>query len=163
MINSSNNIRVAFSTGNSFISKAIRWFTSSKASHCFFIYYDIDWSRDMVLEATEGGYKITPLSFYQQDITDVFTPKYSVETGLSKSIDWLGEGYNYTGLVGMIWVELGKWLKRKWKNPLRNSSTMFCSEAISRIMMESNYPGTEKWDPQSIDPEMLIEFFENEK
>ena len=39
---------------------------------------------------------------------------------------------------------------------------MFCSEAIARVMKESNYPGTEDWDPESIDPEILIEFFEKE-
>ena len=67
------------------------------------------------------------------------------------------------GLFGMIWVELGRWLKRKWKNPWRSSKTMFCSEAVARVMVDSEYPGTKGWDVQSIDPEMLIEFFEKEQ
>lgn len=157
------NIQVGFSTSKDYwLSKIIRWFTDSKASHCFFIYYDEDWQRNMVLEATEGGYKITPFSYYEADLVAKFTPKYSVETGLTKSIDWLGEGYDYVGLIGMIWVEIGRWLKRNWYNPCRDPKAMFCSEAIARVMKESNYPGTEDWDPESIDPEMLIEFFEKE-
>jgi hypothetical protein len=157
------NIQVGFSTSkNSWISKIIRWFTDSTVSHCFFIYWDKDWQRDMILEATEGGFKITPFSNYEKDLVAAFTPKYSVEQGLIKSIDWLGEDYDYVGLIGMIWVELGRWLHRKWRNPWRDAKSMFCSEAISRIMIESNYPGTSGWDPQSIDPQMLMNFFSKE-
>ena len=156
--------RIAFSTSkDSWISKIIRWFSNSTVSHCFFVYYDEDWKREMVLEATEGGFRIVPYSFYENEVVKIFIPKYSIEEGLKQSIDWLTEGYNYWGLFGMSWVELGKWLKKKWKNPLRSSNTMFCSELIARVMMVSSYPGIEDWDIQSIDPEMLMDFFEEEK
>ena len=158
------NIRIGFSTSKtSWISKAIRWFTAGKSSHTFVVYEDTNFGRTMVMEATQGGFKITPFSQYEPSIVAIYTPKYPIDTGLKVAIDWLGEGYNYEGLFGMAWVELGRWLKRKWRNPWRSSTTMFCSEAVARIMKDSSYPGTEGWEVQSVDPEMLIEFFEAEK
>ena len=155
--------RIGFSTSKtSWVSKIIRWFTDGRASHCFFIYRDTDWNRDMVLESTQGGYKTTPFENYKSSLIAEFTPKYDIEVGLAKSIDWLGEGYDYKGLFGMAWVELGRWLRRKWVNPWRGADTMFCSEAVARVLIESRYPGTKGWDPQSIDPEMLQRFFEKE-
>lgn len=154
--------RIGFSTSKtSFVSKAIRWFTSGASSHVFLIYYDVDFGRDMVMEATQGGFKITPFS--RHTAIKVVEPKYPIENGLASAVDWLGAEYDYAGLFGMAWVELGRWLKRKWRNPSRSSSAMFCSEAVARVMIESNYPGTTTWDAQSIDPEMLMDFFEREQ
>jgi len=156
--------RIGFTTSKtSWISRIIRWFTAGRSSHTFVVYHDVDFERDMIMEATEGGFKITPFSRYESSLVAIFTPKYSIEVGLRKSVDWLGEGYDYAGLFGMAWVELGRWLKRKWRNPWRDSKTMFCSEAVARIMIDSDYPGTKGWDPQSIDPEMLLDFFEKER
>jgi hypothetical protein len=157
-------VRVGFSTSKtSLVSKIIRWFTKSSASHCFFVYYDVDWKRDMVMEATQGGFRIVPYTHYEGSIVALFTPKMSLDDGLVKAVEWLGADYDYFGLFGMAWVELGRWLKKKWKNPWRDPQAMFCSEAVAFVMIESNYPGTEDWDSQSIDPEMLIEFFKAEE
>ena len=156
--------RIGFSTSKtSWISRIIRWFTLGSSSHVFFIYFDTDWKRDMVMEATQGGFKITPFSQHAGGTIKIVTPKFSIEEGLTKAVDWLGEGYDYAGLFGMAWVEFGRWLGRKWRNPLRSSKTMFCSEAVARAMIESKYPGVMEWDPQSIDPEMLLEFFLKEQ
>ena len=156
--------RVGFSTSKkSWVSRIIRWFTKSKTSHTFLVYYDQDWSRDMIMESTEGGYKISPYSKYESEVVAVFTPKQSIEVGLAKSVDWLGEAYDYTGLIGMMWVEFGRWIKRKWHNPLHSSNAMFCSEAVVRVLQDSNYPGADQFDPTSTDPEMLLEFFEKEQ
>lgn len=156
--------RIGFSTSKtSWVSRIIRWFTSGRSSHVFFIYWDVDFDREMVMEATQGGFRIVPFTHYENSIVKIVEPRYSFETGFNNAIDWLGEGYDYAGLFGMAWVELGRWLGRKWRNPLRSGTTMFCSEVVARVMLESEYPGTEGWDPQSIDPEMLIEFFEKEE
>jgi hypothetical protein len=155
--------RIGFSTSKtSWISRIIRWFTGGKSSHTAVVYWDTDFERDMIMGATDGGFKITPFSHYEKSLVAIYTPKYPIDVGLKKAVDWLGEGYDYGGLFGMAWVELGRWLKRKWRNPWRDSKTMFCSEAVARIM-DSGYPGTKGWDAQSIDPEMLIEFFEKEQ
>lgn len=154
--------RIGFSVSNSWISKIICWFTKGRTSHTFLIYYDIDFERDMVMEATEGGYKITPFSKYQKDTIAIFEPKQSIEYGLKKSIDNLEEKYDYIGLIGMMWVCLGAFLKRKWRNPLASSKAMFCSEAIVKVLQWSNYPGSEQFESFSTTPEDLLVFFEKE-
>ena len=155
--------RVMFTTSKtSWISKIIRWFSAGRTSHTGFVYYDQDWSRDMVMEATQGGYRIVPFEHYTNSLVAIFTPKHPIEVGLAKSVDWLGQGYDYKGLIGMAWVELGRWLKRKWKNPLQSSNSMFCSEAVVRVLQGSAYPGAESFDPGSTDPETLLKFFEQE-
>lgn len=156
--------RIGFSTSKtSWVSKIIRWFTDGKTSHTFLVYYDEDFKRDMVLEATQGGFRIVPFSHYEKSLVAIFTPKYSVDEGLQKAVDWLGENYDYEGLLGMAWVELGRWLGRKWHNPLHSAHAMFCSEAVVRIMQGANYPGSEVFDPASTDPEMLLKFFQQEQ
>lgn len=157
------SIRVGFSTSDGWVSRIIRWFTSSKVSHCFFVYYDIDWERDMVLEATSGGFRVVPYSIYEKNTLFLLTPKFPVADGFKKALDWLGSGYDYAGLLGMSWVEVGRWLKRKWRNPYRNPKEMFCSEAVVRVLQAANYPGTESMDAQSVDPQMLLDFFSLEK
>jgi hypothetical protein len=117
----------------------------------------------MVMEATQGGIKITPFSQHEGSTIKVFTPKYPLDAGLAKAVDWLGEGYDYMGLFGMAWVEFGRWLGRKWRNPLRSSKTMFCSEFVVRVMQEVKYVGAMSWDSQSTDPEVVFEFFEKEQ
>lgn len=157
-------IRVGFSTSkHNPLSKLIRWFTRSTVSHAFLIYWDTDWQRDMVMEATSGGVRIVPIEHYEKQIVCVFTPKHPLDAGLAKAVDWLGEHFDYSGLVGMVWVRIGRWLGRKWRNPLRSAHGMFCSEFVSRTMVAVPYPGTGQWDPQSIDPQALVEFFSKEQ
>jgi hypothetical protein len=155
--------RVGFSTSKtSWVSKIIRWFTAGRTSHTFLVYHDSDWGREMVMEATQGGYRIVPFEHYKNSLVAIFTPKHSIDVGLAKSVDWLGENYDYKGLFGMAWVELGRWLKRKWRNPWQSSTSMFCSEAVVRVLQGSSYPGAEQFDPGSTDPETLLRFFEKE-
>jgi hypothetical protein len=116
----------------------------------------------MVMEATQGGFRLVPFTRYEKSLVALVEPRFSIDYGLTKAVDWLGEGYDYAGLFGMAWVEFGRWLGRKWRNPWRDSKTMFCSEAVARVLVESNYPGTSCWDPQSVDPERLLKLFEEE-
>jgi hypothetical protein len=119
----------------------------------------------MVMEATEGGFRIVPLDKFSQQnfVVAVFTPKYSIEMGLKASVDWLGEHFDYAGLVGMAFVSLGRWLRRKWNNPWASSKAMFCSEAVVRVLQASNYPGAEGMLPTNTSPEDLLEFFHKER
>jgi hypothetical protein len=82
---------------------------------------------------------------------------------MRKMVDRLGEAYDYQGLIGMAWVEIGRWLKKKWRNPWHSSNALFCSELIAQVMIDSSYPGSEKFSPESTDPEMLLQFFESEE
>jgi len=158
--------RIGFSTSKtSWVSKIIRWFTNSTVSHTFIVYYDDEWKRDMIMES-EGGMggsvRIVKFNPASTSIVKMFTPKHDIEVGMDKMVEHLGEVYDYEGLFGMAWVELGRWLKRKWRNPWHSSKAMFCSEMVAQVLVDSAYPGAESFDPASIDPEMLLEFFEKE-
>lgn len=159
--------RIGFSTSKtSWISRIIRWFTSSTVSHTFIVYYDAEWKRDMVMES-EGGaggsVRIVKFNPNSSSIVKLVTPKHDIEVGMNKMVDRLGDVYDYKGLFGMAWVELGKWLKKKWSNPWQSSKAMFCSELVAQVMIDSEYPGTKGMDPGSTDPEMLLKFFEKEE
>jgi hypothetical protein len=158
--------RIGFSTQRrSIVARLIRWLTGSRASHVMFLYYDRDFSRDMLMEATTGGFRIVPFDKFSQQntIVSVKTPKFSIDAGLLKAVDWLGEHYDYRGLLGMLVVLVGRWFKRQWKNPLASSKAMFCSEAVCRALKAVNYPGTAAMEPSTTDPEDLLKLFEAEE
>lgn len=160
-----SSTRVGFSTSTTnILSRVIRWFTKSRVSHAFLVYYDQDWSRDMVLEATLGGFKVVPFDKFRQSTTvvAVFEPKHSVEAGLKEAVEWLGTDYDYTGLFGMIFVVMGRWFRLKWRNPWASSKAMFCSEAVARVLRGAGYPNTETMVIEETTPEDLLVFFEKE-
>ena len=161
-----SNIRVLFSTQQTNpVSRIIRWFTKSRVSHATLLYFDTDWGGDFVMEATEGGVKITPFLKFsaKNDLVRIFTPKQPLDAGLTEAANnWLGDQFDYIGLLGMILVYLGHIFRMTWRNPFASPHAMFCSEFVARVLKWSEYPGTEDMDPTSVSPEDLLEFFERE-
>jgi len=155
--------RVGFSTTKNVTSRIIRWFTKSRASHAWLLYHDWDWEMDLVMEATEGGFKLTSFERFkgENEIVRIFEPKYPVDPGVKKLAAKLGEGYDYLGLFGMVINVVGRWLKRKWKNPWASADKVFCSEAVAEALKLAEYPGF-NLDPTVTEPEDLLEFFEQE-
>lgn len=158
-------VSIGFSTPKRFnpVSWLVRKFTGSTASHAFFIYHDADFDMDMVMEAHELGFRLTPFEHFKKknQLVAVFVPVKSIDVGLIYVAKrYLGTMYDYGGLLGEIVVMLGRWLKRKWKNPLRGAKNVFCSEAVCIAMQQS--PGYEdfKEDPDSVDPQTLMQYFE---
>jgi hypothetical protein len=142
------------------ISRAIRWFTDSPVSHAWVLYWDEDFDCDCVLEFTEGGCRIKTYESFKKanKIVKVWTPQCSLNLGFVKMREWLEAGYDYLGLFGMAWVALGRWLKRKWKNPWAGSKKAFCSEGVARLLLYASYPGLEWLDPERTSPNDLLEF-----
>jgi hypothetical protein len=134
-------------------------------SHTFLIYFDVDFQRDMVMEATDGGFRIVPFDRYTKhaDYLRVFKPRLPIDTGLMAAVDWLGERYDYTGVFGMAWVMFGRWLKRKWHNPWHGANALFCSEAVTKVLQAASYPGVERLEPETTTPEDLLEFFRTDE
>lgn len=157
-------VRVGFSTPKSFnpLSWLVRKFTNSRASHAFFVYRDLDWNMDVVLEAHELGIRLLPLDAFERAnvIVKMVTPKNPIEVGLRMvAHSYLGSMYDFAGLVGMAVVMLGRFLKRKWKNPFRGSKSVYCSEAVVLALLASPGYETVPLDPDS-SPEDLLTFFE---
>lgn len=153
-------VRVGFSTTNRFFSQIIRALTNAPVSHAFLVYRDVDFDRDMVMEAVGQGFRIVPFDKFQRHnkVVAVFEPRHSIEKGLRDAVDWLGSAYDKGGLVGMVLVLVGRWLRLWSRNPFRNSTTLFCSEAVARACLSSGYPGF-TFDPESTSPRDLYEFF----
>jgi hypothetical protein len=110
-----------------------------------------------------GSVRIVRFNPDSASIVKLVTPKHDTEIGMAKMVDRLGEVYDYRGLVGMAWVELGRWLRKKWSNPWQSSKAMFCSELVAQVLVDSNYPMAQQFDPASTDPEQLLEFFLKEE
>lgn len=160
--------RIVFSAGNSWLSKAIMWFTRGKASHSFFVYYDQDFEADMILEATggpmSGGFRIIDYEDFKKKNKIILEheARHDLSVGFKKSRKWLGAQYDLGGLIGFIWVLLGRWLRKTWHNPFCSSRALFCSEAVARVCQWSSYPGFEEVDPETMSPQDLIDIFEQE-
>lgn len=154
-------IRVGFSTQKKNpISKIIRKLTGSTVSHAWLVFDDPVFEREMVIEATETGVVMTPFDVFsvRNDVVEILTPRISLHSGLKTAGQWLGESYDFTGLFGTAIVLLGRWFKRRWKNPFNNAKAMFCSEFVVRVLQESGYPGSECLDPSATTPQDLREF-----
>lgn len=159
--------QIGFSTPNWFnpVSLLIRKITRSRASHTFFVYWDKDFEMQMVMEAHELGFRLVPFERFEKHntIVKLVVPKRPIDIGLRRvAQNFLASHYDYAGLVGMAVVRFGRWLKRKWNNPFKDSKHVFCSEAMTLAMQWS--PGYDDFtdDPSTVDPEDLLEYFEKE-
>jgi hypothetical protein len=153
--------RIGFSTTNALLSRIIRRFTKSRVSHAFLVYWDVDFARDMVMEAMGRGFRIVPLDKFRRhnDVVGVFTPRHPIERGLRCAVDWLGTDYDARGLIGMALVVVARWFTlRRRRNPFGTSRALFCSEAVARACVWSDYPGF-TLDPEATTPQDLFDFF----
>lgn len=157
--------RIGFSTqlnnpGSSFI----RWVSRSKCSHVWWLYHDLDFDIEMVMEASDFGYRIIPFEVFKHKntIISIIKPKHSVDEAVKHSVQWLGTMYDFAGLAGVGWVQLGRFFKRQWKNPFRSKGNVYCSESKTRGLIHINYPNLIFKDPEVVTPDNLLNFFENE-
>jgi hypothetical protein len=154
-------IKVGFSTHRrNPLSALVRFLTGSKASHCWLLIQDEPFfGIPMVMEATEVGFRYIPLSVFKarNDIVAVVSSPYPLEKGVHAANAWLGKNYDFLGFFSTFFVLVGRWLKRKIKNPVRSSRAMFCSEAVARVLQASGYPGISGLDPSSVTPQDLLD------
>lgn len=159
--------RIGFSTPKKFnpVSWLVRKLTGSVCSHAFFIYWDLDYEADIVMEAHELGFRHVPLDHFsrQNDIVASFTPRLDISPGLKfVALEYLGGPYDWGGLIGSAIVLLGRWLRKKWDNPLASAKAVFCSEAVVIALQKAGYPGAEALVPRDTSPQDLLVFFTKE-
>ena len=157
-----SKIKIGFSTTNSIVSRAIRWFTKSAVSHCFILFEDSFLGCDLLLEASAGGFQVMRFDVFaaKNRVVRLVPLSQPILYGVQEATRWLGDSYDYLGLVGSAVMMVARWAKRKIKNPLHAPRSMFCSEAIVRALQTANYPGASGLDPASVTPEDLLEFLE---
>jgi hypothetical protein len=151
---------VGFSTSNALVSRLIRYFTKAKVSHTFLVIRSPMLEEDLVIEAGWGGFQATTLRRFKKknEIVALLKPIVPLDKGLRDSLAWLGESYDFGGLFGMAFVLLGRWLRRKYANPLHDSRALFCSEANTLVLQASGYPGADGLAPTETSPEDLFLF-----
>jgi hypothetical protein len=158
-------VRVGFSTTNALLSRLVRRLSRSKVSHAFLVYRDVDFEREMVMEAVGAGFRIVPLEKFAKHNTlvRIFTPRHPLDEGLKAAVDWLGEGYDAPGLIGMGLLLLARLLRLRvrTRNLLARSRSLFCSEAVALACRASRYPGF-SFEPETTTPEDLFAFFSAE-
>ena len=155
-------IEFGFSTGkHSLISWLIRRATGSKVSHAFLIYRDETLADDLMLEADRGGFQIDRLATFLRTNTLVTRVPLDIPAAAIQAADrWIGEGYDYAGLVGEAIVKMARWCGKKISSPLHDPKALFCSEAMVRLLQVAQYPGADALVPYDVSPQDLLAFLQ---
>lgn len=152
-------VRIGFSKTNHWLSRAIRFVTRSPVSHVFFIFFDPTLGDVFVLEAANTGMVVTPLALFKSknEIVKVVFPEPPIPNTIKFLGTRLGTKYDYSGLLGSLWVQIGHWFKQRWHNPLASSKALFCSEAVVEALQSVDYPKTRGLDASATTPKDLYE------
>jgi hypothetical protein len=153
-------VRIGFSTSQAWISRAIRWFTSSRVSHAFLIAFDPLWGCDVVIEAWWTGVREIPLEKWRRENTlvSIYRPPVPLEDALQRHRLDLATRYAFLGIVGMAWTRVCFWFGRKVRNPWHSGAALFCSEWVLEIADTAGWPGSYRLDPPSTSPDVLERF-----
>lgn len=155
-------IGIGFSTTNLPISVVIRSVLHADESHTF-IYCD-DGKVKTVFGAEFHGYEeITFERFASSNIiVKMLRPRWNLEPGITMARSWLGQGYDFGELVGNLWVRIGLWFKRRWKNPFNSTTRLECAEAVAMFLQRCEYPGASTLDPTTTTPQEIEELLKDE-
>lgn len=157
------DVRIGFNTSDTWIGKLIRWATKGKVSHAYLSYTEVTTGQRMVIEAAWNGFVChthEAATAGTRIVAEVPLKGEYLETKvLYFAMQWLGKKYDYKGLLGSAWVQVGRWAKKKWSNPLQDSNDLFCSEAIARALRLARYMDADKLgDPAQVSPQDLYDW-----
>lgn len=150
------SIIVGFSTSTSVISRVIRWFTRSKASHAWVAFDCEELDIRLIMHASVGGYKLNQWTKWRKDnqVVAMFACKEDLSDGLRKMAEQLDKPYGY--LVALL-LAPKRWLGKLYRNPYRdNYKRLECSEAVTLLLQAHGF--AKDMDPESTTPEDLLEF-----
>jgi hypothetical protein len=152
-------IQIGFSTSDAWYSRVIRTFTRAKCSHTFFL-IDSFMGEQIVLEEGTLGWSMRPRSAFENGntIVELVDPKHPIDLGVRRALTWLGQRYDYAGLLGMFFVMIARARGWRIRNPLASPHANFCSEMAVRVLQDSGYPGAAVLDPATTTPEDLRGF-----
>ena len=160
------SIGFSYKRGNP-LSWLIRKVTGSACSHAWLLIDDPFFGIPVVLQASIEGFTLDSYARFQTSntVVAVITPVIPLDEALHKAWASLGTPYDYLGLLGMSWVMLGRFFRRRWNNPLSRASEMFCSEAVDeKLLIPAGYPDVASLvPPQDLSPDALLEFLSASK
>jgi len=155
-------IRIGVSTPKRWnpLSPLLRWVMGTPYSHIWLLLDDALFDVDMVLGTEREGFQLIPYERFlrQNNVVMVYDPHpdYRLDVGLLAVVPLIGEPYDKVGLIGMAWVMLGRWLKRKFRNPLASAYALWCSEVIALVLAKSSVPEAAMLVPERATPEDVV-------
>lgn len=149
---------VNISASDTWYGRAIRWATKSKFNHSFFTYRSDFWNRFYTTDIDERGVRLLPAAkVYRQFIRlESYECDIDLKEGLRKCQSDIGEGYDWGGVFGIFLSLFFKAFKNR--NAFENSSRMFCSEFVAKVLRSAKVPGSEKLEPDLVTPEDVRRF-----
>ena len=155
-------IRIGVSTPKAWnpLSPLLRRIMGTPYSHIWLLLDDALFDVDMVLGTETHGFQLIPYERFlrQNNVVMVYDPdpSYRLDIGLRAVAPLIGEPYDKVGLIGMAWVMLGRWLKRKVHNPFASSKALFCSESVAMVLVRSDVPEAAMLIPERVTPADVV-------
>ena len=154
-------VNIGFTMSDWWVSKLIARCTKAKVSHAYVVFNDPDsFFGNMVFEAAWCGFRSTSRLALTRGTTRIVR-EIPVDVDPSAAFDvcerWTDTPYDYMGLFGEAWVQVGRLFGRRWKNPFAGAHHMFCSEACVYVLAACGDPRVAGLDARSTSPEDLLE------
>jgi hypothetical protein len=162
-------IRIGVSTPKKWnpLSPILRRIMGTPYSHIWILLDDALFDVDMVLGTETHGFQLIPYERFLKanDVVMIYDPhpSYRLDVGLRAVAPLIGEAYDKVGLLGMAWVMLGRWFKRKLRNPLASSKALFCSESVALVLTKSDVPEAAMLVPERATPADVVTVLETMK
>jgi hypothetical protein len=152
---------VGFSTSNSFISKAIRWFRKSEFSHTFVV-LDNFYDTAIIGEADTFKVRLAPLytkvkKGSKVELWETPISEELISSGIQEIMKLTGRPYGFGQLIGFIWIWFCEKICKKQKsNPFHNG--IICSEFVYYFLLLIGYKFL-KMKPDNIAPDHIRKAF----
>ena len=155
-------VKIVLTASPMFLSRLIRRITHGRASHVMIQYQDPVLSGEWVIEASVGGVHILPAESRRHHVVAEFECLFDAESGLKGLRKYVGQEYDYVGLVFFGWaILLWRAFRVKVRNPWRKLKNQFCSEITWRFFKRCNLPEeVEKKEPERASPELIYKYME---
>jgi len=154
---------IGFSTTDKIMSRIIRWFTRSKASHSYILVSIA--GEPIVIHSNQHGVNCDHYKKFKKGKKIVKEYKLLISAEEEKqatalALRLLDRPYDFLSIVGFGWVLINKMFGRKTGNPFPNRSAYQCSEFALAIARKAKLEGFDDFNRELVSPEDLIDAME---
>lgn len=149
---------LVFTTSASWISRAIRFFDRSPASHVSILFESTELGGTWALEADLSGVRLRPEARWARGkrVVARFRARTDLSAGLRAAASLVGRRYDIQALLGFAWVILmWRWCRRRVRNPLASPRAYVCSEFAVHLRDGATIPEFVGLDPERTSPKVL--------
>lgn len=134
------------------LSWAIKKFTKSDVSHVL-IGTEVH-GVPVYLHCTGGGVKVNRQDHYKKNDNVLYEYPLMVDAerlceALGHAWSHIDDDYDYVGIFGFAWVITAwEWFKRKVRNPVASTDSMWCSEFVLHLNITGDHSGNSGMIPE---------------